>query len=89
MQPDRCQKRQKVCNDVSLHRLCRYHGQKRGTDREVGGTEGGGARIRGTEMERRRRTNTAGQRGQRWEPTQRTGEKDERVKNMRDGERGK
>lgn len=54
-----------------------------------GGRKGGGARIRGTEMERRRRTNTAGQRGQRWEPTQRTGEKDERVKNMRDGERGK
>lgn len=27
MQPDQCQKRQKVCNDVSLHRLCRYRGQ--------------------------------------------------------------
>lgn len=39
MQPDRCQKRQKVRNDVSLHRLCRYRGQneeqtERGKQRE-------------------------------------------------------
>ncbi|CAB1443436.1 unnamed protein product [Pleuronectes platessa] len=27
VQPDRCQKRQKVRNDVSLHRLCRCRGQ--------------------------------------------------------------
>lgn len=37
MQPDACQQRQKVRNDVSLHRLCRYGGQnEEQTERRVG-----------------------------------------------------
>ncbi len=48
MQPDRCQKRQKVRNDVSLHRLCRYRGQnEEQTERE-------GEREHGKQTERRR-----------------------------------
>lgn len=43
MQPDPCQQRQKVRNDVSLHRLCRYGGQnEEQTERRVGG---GGAEL--------------------------------------------
>lgn len=54
MQPDPCQNRQKVCNDVSLHRLCRYGGQdeeqtERGETHTARWRERGGEHVKQTE----------------------------------------
>lgn len=76
MQPDRCQKRQKVRNDVSLHRLCRYRGQNE-EQTERGETGSGEDARKQTERERERRaTNkiqTEREGKERWERAQRDG----------------
>lgn len=79
MQPDQCQKRQKVRNDVSLHRLCRYRGQNeeqtergkmldREGEREWGGREHEEQTERGSTGDKQTRDR---QRGRRRERTQR------------------
>lgn len=55
MQPDQCQERQKVRNDVSLHRLCRYGGQNQ--KQTESGKQGVGERD-GEKQANSRHTNT-------------------------------
>lgn len=71
MQPDQCQKRQKVRDDVSLHRLCRYGGQNQ--KQTESGKQGVGERDREKQATNKYKQREGRERGERGERTLRNG----------------